>query len=62
MKKIMKLPNEQLKWLLSFKLLFKLSQNYDKVQLEYLIKDVDKEATKKGYLEIITLLESFNNF
>ncbi|MEN8125860.1 MAG: hypothetical protein ABFR32_12115 [Bacteroidota bacterium] len=57
----MELPNEQLEWILSFKLLFKLSQNYNKVHLDYLIEDIEREASEKGYLEVMKLLKSYNN-
>ena len=55
---ILKLPPKQLKWFLSFKPLFKISQNYDKKQYQSLIEDIEKKAFKKGYLDVVLMLET----
>ena len=50
------LPVEQFIWLMKFDPIFKLAQNYDKKYLEKLIDDIEREASAKGYFEIIDLI------
>jgi len=55
-RQILKLPANQLIWLLSFKKLFQPTTN--KKQFENLIEDIEKKAFKKGYLDVVLMLDT----
>ena len=54
--KISKLPKNQLIRLNSFKPLLKLSQNDEELS-GLIIDDIEREAFKKGYLDVVILLD-----
>ena len=49
---------EQLTWLNSFKPLLELSKNYDKELAGVLQDHIEREAFKKGYLDVAILLDA----
>jgi len=53
---LIQLPANQLIWLLSFKKLFQPSTN--KKQFKNLIEDIEKKAFKKGYLDVVLMLDT----
>jgi len=58
---INKLTKEQLTWLNSFKPLLELSKNYDKELAGVLQDHIEREAFKKGYLDVAILLGANSN-
>ena len=56
--KILQLPPEQSKWLLSIKSMFRTAFYYDTINIKELVSAIENKAIKKDYLDIGLLLNS----